>query len=367
MNKMSMHSPGETELWRIADVKDGKEYCWPVYATPGIYCQDEVFMVKPASPLHTQSQADFVYQRLARISFRQNRPEFLILRSKFMKVALKCGDGRPEDWLKWPDEEAPAIEEESEDAAFIHYVCNRSSIADVNQMKLLYATICHNAVRWLLEENKPLNLGFATINAFPYRANWKAILHARHPNSLRILDTENESVRRQIMASHNMDTSFKSEDLIALNKGGTFQWTLDITPSDEFFKTAEAGEQESLAEAKPKQSYIWRLSSIIAKKYEQALLSFHSFVRKASAPLARVDDSAGANNARLVPRISRGRVRASSAPPPVTKYQTDAHAPEHEPLSTADADAQPFEDLQDLPDGKLCVGFIAKRRKPDVR
>lgn len=368
MSTINFNQTEEKSLWKISDVADGKEYSWPIWVARGTFSGDAAFLVWPAVPVSTNAQQDFIYNRLRNASFFHRPPKYVIRTTRLEDIASKINEpGEPGSHVKWPDELAPIQElESSPDTEFVHHVCNALGYADYKTARFLYTAFCHHAVKWMLEQNKPLNLGFATVRAFPFRENWKAIMHAKYPELWKAFKNSGEELESELRR-WGVDVAMVSEDMLAATKDGTFQWSLDITPSSEFIKLTEKAELDCLASSPTKTAYLFRLRNLMEKCYEHAIDSLRSFIKKASEPMGSVDKGRIQDNMRLVPRFTRGRVRPGATPPPVTRYQTDSNAPQHEPIAKSNPDASPFEDLQDLPDGKLSIGFSAGRRKPDLR
>lgn len=363
---ISLIKTGPQQLWKISDHIDGKDYTLPLIVTPCIYSGRNVMHVVSGITL-SDAKRRFLKARLDAVSQREGSSEWIMAPTRLESVAFKCPPEMfPEEVLSWPDDNPPNSEVDTLDTQFVRYFCNASGITDLEQGKLLYAAMCHAATRWMLEENKPLNLGFATITAVPYRANWQAILHAAYPDSMRALKFSKPEERDVALDALRMREAFWSEDLIACNDDGTFNWSLAIHPSREFLLTAAAGEFACMSEANPKGAYVSRWKSLVKKLYEHIIASYHSFLAQASLPLARLDESLSADRLRLVPRVTRGRVRSAPPPPPQPHYQVDSD-PKTNIYQAASKPAQEeIEDLSDVPDGHLSLK-ITKHRSRNMR
>jgi hypothetical protein len=366
----------DKQLWRIADHVDGLDYSWPLYATPVRDCSDnEAYLVTLAIPVQDQRQRAFVYDRLTARAFDSDGPQWLIRQSWFEKIAVKCRGITPEYYHKWgqqpelptdnistPEPDPDPVKAED----FVRYVCNLAGQTDVPAMNLLYNMFCYNAVKWLLQEQKPLNLGFATLYAIPYRANWRGMLHARWPN-IAALFRKKAADRDAALEAIGFTTCLYSTELVEMQTDQTIGWTLEVVPTKSWDKEVLRTETETASKSPTPSSYLYRWSRMIKKRHDHIVHLFAAWLEKASRPLGHLDQDPGGNNPRLVVRRSRGRVRPVAPPFPPTYFTTAPHSAKDEPATAPITDVATAAGVQDLPDADFVVDMRPNRGVPPVQ
>ena len=368
------HPTDCTQLWRVTDHIDGKDYSWPLLATPGDTNEGACYEVRLAVHVETKAQQVFVYQRIDAMAYWKD-PSALrwLVRPTFLaQFAKKCPGMVPQYYVQWdqpaakaaPDQaplEAQKPAETCPDEDFVRYLCASSGMTDIPGMRVTWHLVCYHAMRWLLEQGKPLNLDFIKLYALPYRANWKSILHARYPQSLKALSTEPEH-RKAVLDAIGLSESLYSADLIEVNPGDTFGWTIEAVPSAKLEQAIADTEAKCLQTANSPANYLYRWSRAITNQYDNIISIYESFVKKSAKPLGSVDDSLPKNLWSLSGRKSRGRVRPFVPPVPDAFFSTD----DSQPNNAKDASPAPAEEkipeLPEVPEARLEIQLVRPHR-----
>jgi hypothetical protein len=363
----------DKQLWRIADNHNGEDYSWPLYATPASDGNAALYYVQLAMPIDSKEQRDFVYPRIDAIAqeFDSTRIAWLVSKGTFEAAAHKCKGVSPDFYTKWPkvheggqpQQPPPPFKLPSDavwDEAFVRDVANASGITDIAHLRLMWNTFCFHSVKWMMEQNKPLNMGFATIHALPYRKNWCGILHARWPGILKAFKSNRV---KEFFEMFGIDQVFWSADIIGMSTRKTIGWTLEIVTTDRFDKEIDAMEERILDECPQPVSYCYRWSKLVEKKYDEIIKVFGHWVEKASLPRADLDQSQPRDSWVLKPRVAKGTVRPAKEPPCKTYYSTAVDTTKNTGPTASIVDMEALEKVQEVPDdGSFAFNLRPHRR-----
>jgi hypothetical protein len=148
------------------------------------------------------------------------------------KIAMRSTVTDPEDVVVWNSPEC----DWKVDLDFIDAYCE-SRDAIVRNPKyfiLLWASACKFALEWVLLHQKPLDLGFARVEAFCARAAFKnnAVAHLTAIKGNKVLTPEQS--RRELRRFLHQSAMVAYDETTK-----TVRWTLEIVPSKQFHDTAE--------------------------------------------------------------------------------------------------------------------------------
>lgn len=368
----------DVQLWRLTDVINEKPHSWPIHATPVVDGSGNKFwLVQPAYPVGSLEQRDFVYNRIAQVAAEADGPKWLVRPTLLTEIAFKCRGVSPKYYLKWPGEfeggkqlevkEAkPYDAPECSDEDFVRYAALRAGLKDISEFRRTFLIMVYNAVRWLVDERKPLRLGFCTLHVLPYRANWKGILHARWPNIASVFEKPVEQ-QDGVLDALGVKPALFSADLIEMLDGGEFGWTLEVTPSEALEKELMKTETEMVGKHKRiGVTYVWRWAQMVREKVPEILYVFQKWIKKAARPVASVDDTLPQDQWVLLPKRRRGRVHPVGAPPPATYYRTASHAADGGPVQHTILDTKEIEGVQELLDEDFELGSGLLRKPGGV-
>jgi hypothetical protein len=322
--RMKPHTPtSDRQLWR--NVEDSGR-SWPVYATPS-QCDGPCYFVELAVPAETSEQWKFASHWAGKFAFDTDGTHWLVRVKTFEQVFLKCDGVTPGYWLKWPEMEQKrtAIESsqpveattqplemklENQSDDFLHYCCAENGWTNFAQIKAVFTAICGNAVGWLLEKRKPLDLNFCTIHTLPLRKEALAML-ADHKDWSKLLVTLRRKKHRMgVLEANGFLPYLHSPDLVEMASDETFAWNLFITENKSFEKTAESLERETLRNSTPAR-YVLRLGNQIKKSYATIVNLFHAYLEKKNRSMGKVVFAGGRSNFSLHPKVPHYRHRAA--------------------------------------------------------
>jgi len=369
----------DKQLWRLADASDGQDRSWPLFVTPVRVGDGEALLVELALPAEHVEQWKWVASRLNKVAFDHSHRAWLIRKKSFdsLGTVFPCKGCTPSFYRKWgisPDGKNGDSGEQSVDNRsasqkddsfcdfaleaddFVRYCCNLAGETNLPMARLFFNMFCQRATEWMLEHHKPLRLGFVTLYAVPYRANWKAMLHAQWPEILGVF--RRKRCRKDALDAIGFTESLANADLIEMQTPETFGWTIEAVPEKRLLRAIERAEKRILEESTP-DAYVRRWASLVGRKLNAQILEvFGAWLEKASKPVGYVDTAMPKNRWRLVPKVSRGRVRPSAPRPPPTRITTEPHSPD-EPQSQDEPAGAEIPPVPEVPD--------VQSEGPDVR
>jgi len=310
-------SDGCRELWLI----NGEDYCLPVYATPmkmpGF--EQRYAWVQSASSTLSPMQHMKILATFA--PHKQNsEPEFhYLFWDKLEKLCVKAPGVEPDYYKRWPND-APQLADKPIDVAldgeviptdaanWIKFMASRTSIADYSTLKAFWKEQNRCALEYLINEQKPLHLGFCQIFQMPYRNNWLAILTARFSSLAANLD----KVKRELIDPYLIENGFTQELnktwFAAIDRKKHFiYWSLCILPAKAWYYHSITTEQRRRASMSASK-YCERWMGYVKRNYKYILAAFRHYGNEASRPGARIGESQDGRLPVLIPDIRRGRV-----------------------------------------------------------
>lgn len=320
--------------------------------------------VAPAVPVDGPQMAA-INSRLSEVAMHAKDGHW-VMRPAFVSQLLTKAPGiTPEYYLRWHQapgaqpatEPEPAVEL-SEDVAFVRAVCIRSGLSDMRAATLYYAAFCQTALDWLLDDRKPLNLGFCRIHALPYRHNWREILAAKFPGLGRILRQPSEQ-RDANLAAIDLDSHLCSASLTELHTSGAFGWNLFVEPTAPWHKHAANYEQAAVLENTPP-TYASRWAALAMESRSRIMDLLVAFWEAASLPNAVVDRRLPAHSRALLPS-RQGRVRPTAPPLPVTRAVLP-QASDTPAVGEDEIDVGPGESVFEVPDAGLGLADVRHNR-----
>lgn len=357
----TFHPSDDKQLWRIMDCANGVDRSWPIYVTAGTEAGKECVLVELAHPIDTKSQWRFVSEILTPSAFDSGNAKWLIRPTILESLARKCPGVTPAYYLKWPGlvkapvspsgemAESGEIEDiEASDEPFIRYACAEAGETDIQKVRWVYSLICSKAVRWMLEKRRPLRLGFATLYALPYRANWKPILHSQREDIVSVF-RNNRRNTKAVLEATGFNELLYSTDMLEMNEN-TFGWSIDAIVEKPWEKAVAQVERDCLKAAKTPVKYLMRWSRLVNNHYDQIIACFSAWVTKASRPVGSIDTSLPKAAWILSAKRKRGSVRPSVPKPAPARYTTDTFSPNDDAAATPATSLVEDERVPKMPD-----------------
>lgn len=192
---------------------------------------------------------------------------------------------------------------------FASYLSKQYAIP-VSTVRAVLDAIGTEAPRWMIEFRKPINLGFCTLFAAPFRSNWKQIV-AHKFKAYPMLDILKRSNRREVLRELSMPETLCSPQNIALKAGvggdnHTLTYTIEAVPSERFELCAGlVGHHRQI-----KRTVIKDFEETVESLYELLLRALQTYLHKINLPFAKVHQSGLLGQPRLQP--SRGDTPTTS-------------------------------------------------------
>lgn len=136
---------------------------------------------------------------------------------------------RPLDRVKYRSVPAGERERYKNLDEFFHEFSKTGWINNPYKAEVLWMAFCKHALHWLVNEQKPVDMGFCTLFPLPVRANWKSLLLQRHIE----YGTElNLSKLIWPIAEEIFDPQFNAWD----KRKRHIYWTLEVLPGRAWFR-----------------------------------------------------------------------------------------------------------------------------------
>jgi hypothetical protein len=204
-------------------------------------------------------------------------------RTTLEKIAQRSNRTDPEDVVVWERNETDVEVEADFVMAYCKWRESIPAIRNTQHFAIIWDSIRRFMVEWILVRRQPLELGFATVHAFPARANWKAAITGRYVAQLHNnLAKDSEKVRREVrkMLHQSWITAWNDQSR-------TFCWSLDIQPTKVFTDAVEFHEGRAKV---GKGSYAWQMLQLlkmftIKRRMYDSLMDF---IKEAQRPFAKL-------------------------------------------------------------------------------
>lgn len=307
------------------------------------------------------------------VNLSESRQCWIIVDELAEKLTKKVSGCIPGDYLKWstmePTDDSAGmeiVEEKIEkDEPFLKFVCKKSGM-DMVLGRYFWAAMRKSLVDWLVNHQKPVNFGPFTVHPVPYRANWKEIMLAKHPASVKIMTGKltHKQVRNE-MLSMGFISDLGSTDLLSMSRHG-FKWGLEVRESQSLIDVFEAAESERLAMKKPVR-YAKYYEGAVRSGIEGILLLYQSWCHKIRQPVGELCESAVSGKPFLRPANKFHKVLPFWGKRPDIAYQSDGDLPtlksgqEKEPRMDATT-----EGLLSLPPVQQRVEDMRRCQKPNL-
>lgn len=272
----------------------------------------EYAKITPAVGLSSE-QAGWLYYTFSLHNCWKKRDVFLIERHFLEQFAEKAPGITPEYYFRWPGVVAPQsnrkrlkiaeadmdgceFSEDTED--FIEFVRTRRCV-DANVLRLAIDLIAREAVYWLTQKKRPIDLGFVKIHAVPYRANWKEILLTRFRDIAWVFSS-NKETRDNALRQTEFFTQLCTLELMAIDRNKRhIHWTPEVLPTRKWDR--ETAEIEMTKQVAGDTTYIRLYEKLVAALSPRILEIFANYVQKVSCAFPQIVSGLGVGSQKLVP------------------------------------------------------------------
>lgn len=312
MADLTLSPCGDKEL-HVAKIKLAEgEGVIPLYVQVYRSNKQEFAKIAPAVGLYAEQATRLEYHFSVHNEWKR-KDVFLIQRRHLSRLTERVNGITPSYYYRWPGKDVPVISEKlkvngeeispiPDDAEdFFEYVHKKRAI-DRNVLRLAWAAMSKEAVGWMLKRKKPINLGFVTLHAVPYRANWKEILLARFPNALWWFqhNVNKEGGFKDRLVEAEFQHELTNISLMAIHGRDNFiHWTMEAVPSDQW--EDDVAEHEMLKKSGGNTQYVRHHEKTISDLVPRILEIFTAYVKKTARPFPKISCGTVDGSQKLVP------------------------------------------------------------------
>lgn len=252
------------------------------------------------------------------------------------------------------------------DDVFLREVVTRTQICSLASMRVIWAAIVQVMMQMLITHRRPVNLGFATIFAVPYRVNWKSILMGAFPNSYRCFTKPKRSQPDELQKA-GITRALRYKELLSIDQKKHFcNWALEFVPNEAWDSTCEAVELKRMLSGKTK--YAKFIARSIIKSQTLIQSAYRYFICNAIKPSAEFSKVAATGTQILIPFTPKGGISPKAAKRSCTDICADATDSEEEPclVSAIEREVDEMSSVQDIQQGpaelRISGGTISRSR-----
>lgn len=319
---LSSHSVHrDKQLW----LYEGDGFCLPVFIREITTPNEDSFLwlVWPALNFIHPAHKLF-YQRMEEIAAARS-DKFLVFDDPqaVSKTFRQAYGITPEFYYVWPgdrpydeservapDDVPPAEAEEIPkdiDDEFLKEVVARTQLCSLDAMRIIFRAITQVAVHWMLAKRKPINFGFMTLFAVPYRQNWKSIILGAFPKSYSIFSMPLKRQPDAIITSGIAD-AFSSRQLLDVAPiTHWFHWKLEVIPSRLWDSVVERVETQRVSSGRS--AYANFIVRTITRQRDLIAAAYRYFICRSAQPCGRFDPMAPEGSQIIIPHTPKGGVR----------------------------------------------------------
>lgn len=315
----------DKQLW-LYETNDG---CLPVFVREVTTESEDRFLwiVWPALHfLHAAHKA--FYNHMHQIAKARSEKFLIFDDHSLIQATFRQAYGvTPEFYHRWggaqvddadptiPAEEHPPADAEEipkdVDEDFLREVVSRTQICNVESMRIIFRAITQVAVNWMLSKRRPINFGFMTVFAVPYRQNWKSILLGCFPKSYSIFSKPMKHQQPAIEET-GLSEAFCSRQLLDVAPmSHWFHWKIECIPSTLWDQVVERVETKRMSSGKA--NYADFIARTIIRQRDLIVAAYRYFICRSVQPCGRFDPMAEEGSQIIIPHTPKGGVRPRPA------------------------------------------------------
>ncbi len=212
-----------------------------------------------------------------------------------------CDPERAPKELSFEEEpEAPYHNDE-----FVREIWSKHQFVSLGTFKAVWAALINGMTSRLLIDCKPVDLGWFSIHAVPYRPNWKHNILAKHPNLSSVLKVS-PGVRLSTMNISGVTADLSRTDMIATKQSKTrtlFRWSLEVETGDAWEEYVTKLE-ESRYDSSTKAAYVNRWGTIVRRLRPVIVRLLQQFCRDYQTPTGLLAEDPATGSSYLVQNFS---------------------------------------------------------------
>lgn len=186
-----------------------------------------------------------------------------------------------------------AAEAPAEDFITAYTRWDRAVISDAPTASVVFDSFCLFMEHQLLNEQKPVNLGFAKISAVMARKTWDLVVfHKYNCEYLRRRRVNRAGVKFQPMEEYLCESLAKENVTAWDEEKGIFRWTLNIVPTESFTLNCESLEAARKEKSGGLSQYVLSGQDQLKRQIPALYEAFIHFLKEARHPILVLPQSA---------------------------------------------------------------------------
>lgn len=166
---------------------------------------------------------------------------------------------------------------------FFHAFCLTGWMSNPYKADLLFTAFCRHMLHWLVNEQRPVDLGFCTLLPVPLRPNWKSLLLDRHRG--RVLPTSKVGLMREIAE----EVLKKPEYTVWYRLRKRIFWNLECLPERPWYRaTMEYERKRKAVHEKEFSRYVSAVRDTIRRSLPSLTRLYDNYLTFVKRPGARL-------------------------------------------------------------------------------
>lgn len=328
--KRELHPYGDTELF-CAEGED-KSWCLPLLVEWHHDKAADVHYARIIPALATyHSQALTLKALLGPHDILGSTTQQWVIPRRMAEALLHKAPGiSPRYYYRWPDPKCPPITKtietlrlEMKEAqprslaheSFVQHLARERKISS-SIINVVLTAIAAEAPAWMIEQKRPLDLGFCRLLAVPFRANWKELVAykarvfgVKLAGLMRLPAAE----RGPALKAAGLPELLSSPHNIGLRRGWKangesirLDYTIEAIAGDKFDSAANA--IEAKRQSRGSTGYVAEYEQTVESLYDYLVQAMGAYLRKVAAPFAQVCEGGGDGLLRFLP-VSGRKIR----------------------------------------------------------
>jgi len=189
----------------------------------------------------------------------------------------------------------------------------KTGVGKPEQIKLFYVAMRETILKELLIKRRPVDLGFVTLHAIPFRANWAQFMDLWLNTKYSDLCVSKE---KQIlwMKQIGFEDRLMDSQLIDMDeKSKTIRWNIVAVTNTGWDQAVQISERNA-RDAKGEVRYYERVRALISNTYETMVGIYHSWIEKTNHQTASVHEIGPHGHLALRPNSSFRRKYPDTVP-----------------------------------------------------
>lgn len=245
------------------------------------------------------------------------------------KFATKAPGINADFYIRWPGYDIPSYSDiqdqqcldlpeepgfNRDELKFLKHLHRMTNNQSWEALKFLWLSFRKQAILWMSEKRRPLDLGFVRLMPTPYRANWKEALAVRFGGLLHLFrrnpNAETDAARTETLHAAGFFEALASVKLLAVDKEKVFcHWTVDVLPSPELETALDEQEYQKFRRIGPA-GYALHILRSMANRLSDTMRTFSHYSKTVCTPPGRRLEGPKAFGSEIIaPDLRDGRVR----------------------------------------------------------